>query len=54
MDIIVEMDLFEPIGEALIVTEIYDLKSDISFEFYIPLILIFIFSRILLLSICYK
>jgi len=52
MDIIVGMDeLFEPIGEALVVNGICDLKSDILFEFYTSLI---IFSIIVLLSLCSK
>jgi len=52
MDLIVGMDeLFEPIGEALVVNGICDLKSDILLDFYSSLI---IFSIIALLSLCSK
>lgn len=50
MELIVGMDeLFEPIGEALIVNGICDLKSDILLDFYIYLIL-----SIILLTLCSK
>jgi hypothetical protein len=49
---IVEMDeLLEPIGEALVVNGICDLKSDIPLEFYTSLI---IFLIIALLTLCSK
>ena len=46
------MDLFEPIGEALIKNEISDHSSEIPFSFYLCLIIIF--TRLSLLSIYYK
>lgn len=57
MDIIVGMDeLFEPIGEALVVNGICDLKSNIPLEFYTYLVSIFfiIVSMITLLTLSSK
>ena len=57
MELIVVMDdLFEPIGEALVVNGICDLKSDILLDFYRYLVSIFliIVSIITLLSLYSK
>ena len=56
MDLIIGMDLFEPIGEALVVNGICDLKSDILLEFYTYLLSIFfiIISIISLLTLSSK
>ena len=57
MDLIVGMDdLFEPIGEALVVNGICDLKSDILLEFYTYVLSIFfiIISIIALLTLSSK
>jgi hypothetical protein len=48
------MELFEPIGEALIKNGISDHSSEIPFSFYLCLIMFIIFTRICLLSIYYK
>lgn len=53
MEIIVGMDeLFEPIGEALVVNGICDLKSNIPLGFYIAIIILTVIFYIL--SLCYK